>query len=206
MRAPTSAWPKKCTSPSGEIERVCTLPMSWNSASPAHLEARHALAHDLLGVLPHVLVAPLAVAEADHGFDLGQERVERARHEQRVEAVPRELAHHHAVEVRPDVARRQGGEIPGVEQDDGPVGLAALRADNRALERVDRARGVSDGGNGLVRHRILGQKRSLFLFGKPASARTIVTLARARRSLIFRAFVRKCSRGRAKRAQLPASR
>ncbi len=32
MRAPTSAWPKKCTSPSGEMERVLTLPMSWKSA------------------------------------------------------------------------------------------------------------------------------------------------------------------------------
>jgi DNA-directed RNA polymerase subunit beta len=48
----------------------------------AHLDARHALRHHLLGVLPDVLVAPLAVAEADHGLDLGLDGVEHTGREQ----------------------------------------------------------------------------------------------------------------------------
>jgi hypothetical protein len=50
-------------------------------------------------VLPHVLVAPLAVAEADHRLHLGEERVQCAEREQCIEAALRILAHHDAVEL-----------------------------------------------------------------------------------------------------------
>ena len=72
---------------------------------PAHLEARHGLTHDLLRVLPHVLVAPLAVAEADHGVDLGEHDAEHAGIEQRVEAELGVIAHDDAIELRADVDR-----------------------------------------------------------------------------------------------------
>ena len=55
---------------------------------PADLEARGGLADDLLGVLPDVLVPPLAVAEADHGVHLGEEGGERAVEEHRVQPEP----------------------------------------------------------------------------------------------------------------------
>ncbi len=73
--------------------------MSCKQRAPAHVEARHRLPDHLLGVLPDVLVAPLAVAEADHRRDLGQPRVERARHVQRIEAFLRVTPEQELVEV-----------------------------------------------------------------------------------------------------------
>ena len=68
--------------------------------APAHLEARHRLPHDLLRVLPDVLVAPLAVAEADEACDLGQPHVEAARHVEGIETRFGELPDEQAVELR----------------------------------------------------------------------------------------------------------
>jgi hypothetical protein len=40
-------------------------------------------------VLPNVLVTPLAVAETDHCFDLGEKRLQKPRGEEAVESVVR---------------------------------------------------------------------------------------------------------------------
>ena len=52
---------------------------------PPDLEPLGRLPHDLLGVLPDVLVPPLAVTEADHRVDLGEDCREGAVEEERVE-------------------------------------------------------------------------------------------------------------------------
>ena len=100
-----------------------------------HLDALHALGHDLLGVLPDVLVPPFTVAEADQSFDLGQQRIEHAADQQRIEPVVRVLAEQHAVEVRADISRAERIEIRGADQGDWPVRFPALGTENRALER-----------------------------------------------------------------------
>ncbi len=97
----------------------------------------------LLGVLPDVLVTPLAVTEADHGLDLGQERVEHARRQQRVEPLVRPLAHHHPIQVLADVLGSERGEIGGIDEHHGPVGRALLGARDRPLEGVDGPLGVA---------------------------------------------------------------
>ncbi len=72
---------------------------------PTDFELRNCLANDLLRVLPHVLVAPLAITEADHGADFGEERFERSAFEQGVEASLRIVGHHESVEVASQIAR-----------------------------------------------------------------------------------------------------
>ncbi len=115
----------------------------------ANFQARDALGDDLLGVLPHVFVAPLAVAEADHGFDFGQERVEHARGEQGVEAGVGVLTHHDAVERGTDVFGIEACEIGGVDQHHGVIGHTAFAA----------LRGALEGGSGTLS--VGGRQRSL---------------------------------------------
>ncbi len=69
---------------------------------PANLEARHGLADHLLGVFPDVLVAPLAVAEADECFDLRKESGHSAASEELVETKLWVEAHDDAVETLAD--------------------------------------------------------------------------------------------------------
>jgi hypothetical protein len=102
---------------------------------PAHLEPRHRLTHHLLRVLPHVFVAPLAVAEADHRLDLGQQGPERPAREQRVEAPLGLARHEHLVEA----AAHVGGEALR-----GGLEVARVGARERGGQRERRALGLSD--------------------------------------------------------------
>ena len=81
---------------------------------PPDLEPLGRLPHDLLGVLPDVLVPPLAVAEADHRVDLGEDCREGAVEEERVEPELGIVSHHDAVEARAErggVELRRGDEV-----------------------------------------------------------------------------------------------
>ena len=160
------------------MERVLTLPMSWKSAAQRSSRRGHGLPHDLLRVLPDVLVAPLAVAEADHRVDLGEDGGERAHLEQLVEAALGVLAHHHAIEARADgacassfTAARKSSSVGGL----GARGLTALGHERGRLERVEhavdaprRGRGGGDGG-----HDGLGRGGHGGCAGAPARTATI---------------------------------
>ena len=107
---------------------------------PAHLDARRRLPDDLLRVLPDVLVPPLAVAEPHHGVHFGENRRQRSRLQQLVEAALGVVAHHHAVEARAhpaDVQLRGSAEVvDGYRRHRGGRGLA-LRRERRRFERVE---------------------------------------------------------------------
>ncbi len=114
--------------------------------SPTNLELRNRLTHDLLRVLPHVFVSPLAVAESDHRLDFGKERFERAAFEQRVQTRFGIVAHDDAIE-----ARAQGFAVDACELDvifhcGAHDRAAGFPFGNRrsALERVHR------GGSGMM--------------------------------------------------------
>ena len=78
MRAPTSAWPWKCT-PSGVNVRVGTLPMSCSSAAQRTSGRRTVCSHDLLGVRPDVLVLAAGLLdEVDRRLELGEQHAQDA--------------------------------------------------------------------------------------------------------------------------------
>ena len=134
---------------------------------PADLEARHRLTHDLLRVLPHVLVAPLAVAEADHRVDLGEEDAQRAGVEQRVETELRVLPHDDAIEAIADRLRielRRDLQVLGGDGRDDLDDAALLGRDRRGLERrhgaIRRSGACGFGeqrGRGLLSGRVVGR-------------------------------------------------
>jgi hypothetical protein len=111
-------------------------------------------------VLPDVLVAPLAVAEADHRVDLREEDAEGAGIEERVEAELGILAHHHAIQARAHSLRveaRRGLEVLRGDRLHDLDELSLLRRDRRQLEGVHGAIGVAGGRlRGLLRARIGG--------------------------------------------------
>ena len=103
------------------------LPDVVEERGPADLEPRHRLPHDLLRVLPDVLVAPLAVAEADHRVHLGEDGRERAHLEQLVEAALGVVSHDDAVEAiahRTRVELHRGAEVVDARRapQGGPAG------------------------------------------------------------------------------------
>jgi hypothetical protein len=97
---------------------------------PADFDSRHGLAHDLLRVLPNVFVAPLAVAEADHGRYLRQQRAEGTGLEQSIETAFGVVAHQYAIEVRAHVARVSGSgglRVGGARERSQRRGLSSAR-------------------------------------------------------------------------------
>ncbi len=106
---------------------------------PPELESRDGLPHDLLRVLPDVLVAPLAVAEAHHRVHLGEDGRQRAHLEQLVEPALRVFAHDDPVEPiahgsRIELHRRP--EVFDPHHLDGAALRVALGGHRGRLERV----------------------------------------------------------------------
>jgi hypothetical protein len=113
--------------------------------APANLDARHGLAHHLLGVPPHVFVPPLAVAEADQRVHLGQERVEGAARQERVEPSLGVFRQEHLVEPGAQIAhhRRGGGaKVFRAHEGQGPVGRPPSRTRDGPVEGIEGAVGV----------------------------------------------------------------
>jgi hypothetical protein len=112
--------------------------------APADFELRDRLTHDLLRVLPDVFVAPFAVAEADHRFDLREDGHERAGHEESVEPGLGVTAHHDAIEALAHGVHVAGGGRANIHRGglDGLLGrdlAAALGLNHRPVEGVHRA-------------------------------------------------------------------